>query len=203
MLCVGSRSRTTIGGSTDDIYLRRIKEKNDENKWHAYVKTFDSSIPTGILLPHESKKTKKSNKDEPTSPTKKAKSSTSSKSTMQKPEIVAMTIEATTMITPVVEESQENVVIPSKTGMFRRIKMKSKHKCKSSSKKLFRKRQISHQGVMFREVPLPVSPASKKRAVEDMAKHLSQPTKKKTKKARKIVLSSESTEEDERVPDTP
>ncbi|CAI9270122.1 unnamed protein product [Lactuca saligna] len=81
--------------------------------------------------------------------------------------------------------------------------MKSKHKRKSSSQTLLRKPQLSHQGVMFHEVPVPVSPASKKRAAEDMAKHLSQPKKKKTKKAQKIVLSSESTEEDERVPETP
>ncbi|CAI9261434.1 unnamed protein product [Lactuca saligna] len=91
------------------------------------------------------------------------------------------------------------MVIPSKTGMFRRIKMKSKHKRKSSS----RKQGCSHRGVLFREVPILVSPTSKKRATEDMAKHLSQPKKKKTKKARKIVSSSESIEEDERVPETP
>ncbi|CAI9267094.1 unnamed protein product [Lactuca saligna] len=157
----------------------------------------------GILLPREAKKTKKSKKDKPTSPAKKVNSSTSSKSTKQTSETIIVTVDATTVITPVVEESQEDVVIPSKTGMFRRIKMKSKHKRKSSSKKLLRKPQPSHQGVMFREVPVLVSPASKKRAAEDMANHLSQPTKKKPKKARKIVLSSESTEEDERVPETP
>ncbi|CAI9289389.1 unnamed protein product [Lactuca saligna] len=157
----------------------------------------------GILLPREAKKTKKSKKDEPTSPEKKAKGSTSSKSTKQKPLNVVVIVQATKVITTVVEESQENVVIPSKTGMFQRIKMKSKHKRKSSSQKLLRKPQLSHQGVMFREVPVPVSPASKKRAAEDMAKPLSQPKKKKMKKARKIVSSSESTEEDKRVPETP
>ncbi|CAI9260356.1 unnamed protein product [Lactuca saligna] len=157
----------------------------------------------GILLPRKAKKTKKSKKDEPTSLAKKAKSSISSKSTKQMSETVAMAVEATIVITPVVEESQEDVVIPSKIGMFRRIKMKSKHKRKSSSMKLLHKPQLSFQGVMFREVPVPVSPASKKRAAEDMAKHLSQLTKKKTKKSRKIVLSNESTEEDERVPETP
>ncbi|CAI9293852.1 unnamed protein product [Lactuca saligna] len=86
--------------------------------------------------------------------------------------------------------------------------MKSKHKRKSSSQKLLCKPQLSHQGVLFREVPVPVSPVSKKRAAEDMVKHLSQPKKKKkkkkkTKKARKIISSSESTKEDERVPETP
>ncbi|CAI9303286.1 unnamed protein product [Lactuca saligna] len=133
----------------------------------------------------------------------KAKGSTPSKSPKKKPENVAVTVEATQVIKPIVEESQENVVIPSKTGMFRRIKMKSKHKRKSSSQKLLRKPQLSHQGVLFCEVPVPVSPASKKRAGEDMAKHLSQPKKKNTKKAREIFSSSESTEEDERVPETP
>ncbi|CAI9294101.1 unnamed protein product [Lactuca saligna] len=94
-----------------------------------------------------------------------------------KKQAVLGTVEATQVITPIVEESQENVVIPSKTWMFQRIKMKSMHKRKSSSQKLLRKPQLSHQGVLFRE-------------------------KKKTKKARKIVSSSESTEEDERVPET-
>ncbi|CAI9262920.1 unnamed protein product [Lactuca saligna] len=81
--------------------------------------------------------------------------------------------------------------------------MKSKHKRNSLSQKLLRKPQLSHQGVLFREVPVPISPASKKRATKDMEKNLSQPKKKKTKKPRKIVSSSESTEEDERVPETP
>ncbi|CAI9261149.1 unnamed protein product [Lactuca saligna] len=188
-----------IGNPQEGVLTRaQIRAQNE-----AYVKTFDSSIPTGILLPREAKKSKKSKKDEPTSPAKKAKGSTSSKSTTQKQENVVVTIEATTVITPVVEESQEDVVVPSKIEMFRRINMKSKHKRKSSSKKLLRKPQLSHQGVMFREVPVPVSPASKKRVAEDMAKHLSHSKKKKTKKARKIVSSSESTEEDERVPETP
>ncbi|CAI9271141.1 unnamed protein product [Lactuca saligna] len=165
--------------------LKRVDPSNPVLQ--AYLKTFDSSIPTGILLPREEKKTNKSKKAEPSSPEKKAKGSTLSKSPKKKPENVVVTVEATQVITPIVEESQENVVIHLKTRMFRRIKMKSTHKRKSSSQKLLRKPQLFHQGVLFREVP--VSPASKKRTAEDMAKHLSQPKKKKTKKARKIVSS--------------
>lgn len=67
----------------------------------------------------------------------------------------------------------EKDVIPSKTGVFRRIKMKSKSRRKSSNTNVVRKPQVSHQGVIFREVPTPVSPSTKKRMVADMAKHLS------------------------------
>lgn len=171
----------------------------------AYLKTFDSSIPTGILLPREeskSKKSKKSKKDDPASSEKKSKGFTSSKSQKKVvEENVVVTVEATQVNEPIVEETQEKVVIPSKTGMFRRIKMKSTHKRKSPAKKLIRKHQISHQGVLIREVPIPVSLGSKKRAAEDMAKHLAQG--KKRRKTRKIVLSTESAEEDERIPETP
>ncbi|CAI9270220.1 unnamed protein product [Lactuca saligna] len=66
---------------------------------------------------------------------------------------------------------------------------------------MVRKPQISHQGVLIREVSTPVSPVSKKRRAEDVAKHLSQ-TKKK-KKTRKLFISTKSTDEDERIPETP
>ncbi|CAI9295061.1 unnamed protein product [Lactuca saligna] len=102
-----------------------------------------------------------------------------------------------------VDETLENVIIPSKTGMFRRIKMKSTHKRKSSLQKLVRKPQITHQGVLIRNVPALVFPGSKKQVAEDMAKHLSQSKKKKFMKTRKLVLSTESTDEDQQIPETP
>ncbi|CAI9279283.1 unnamed protein product [Lactuca saligna] len=156
----------------------------------------------GIFLPREEKKLKKSKKVVPTSPEPKKKGSKTSKSSKKQTENVEVTIDETNVVEPMVDETQENVIIPSKTGMFRRIKMKSTHKRKSSSQKLVRKPQITHQGILIRGVPAPVSLGSKKRVAEDMAKQSSQPKKKKLKKTRKLVLSTESTDEDERIPET-
>ena len=52
--------------------------------------------------------------------------------------------------------------------------MKSKNKKRSSGTKVVPKTQVSHQGVIFREVPAPISPSTKKRMAADMAKHISQ-----------------------------
>ncbi|CAI9294407.1 unnamed protein product [Lactuca saligna] len=180
--------------------LKRVDPKNPV--LIAYLKTIDSSIPTGILLPREEKKSNKSKKVAPASSEQKKKGLKSSKSPKQQNEKVEVTVDGTNVIEPIVEETQENVIIPSKTGMLRRIKMKSTHKRKSSSQKLVRKPQIIHQGVLIRDVHVPVSPGSKKRIAEDMEKHLSQPKKKKTKKTRKLVLSTKSTKEYERIPET-
>ncbi|CAI9297421.1 unnamed protein product [Lactuca saligna] len=124
----------------------------------AYLKTFDSSIPTGILLPREAKKSKKLKKVAPASPEQKKNGSKSSKSPKKQTKNVEVTIDETHVIEPFVEETQENVIIPSKTGMFRRIKMKSTHKRNSLLQKLVCKPQITHQGVLIRDVPVPVSP---------------------------------------------
>ncbi|CAI9283920.1 unnamed protein product [Lactuca saligna] len=59
--------------------------------------------------------------------------------------------------------------------------MKSKHKSRSPLTNVVRKPQVSHQGVIFRDIPAPTSPSSKKRRETDMAKHIS----KKKKKSRK------------------
>ncbi|CAH1449115.1 unnamed protein product [Lactuca virosa] len=67
---------------------------------------------------------------------------------------------------PTVEETQEKEIIPSKTGVFRRFKMRSR----KSSPHIVRKPQHTHQGVLFREVPAPVSPSSKKRMAEKCGK---------------------------------
>lgn len=79
--------------------LKRLDPSNPVLQ--AYLKTSDSSIPIGILLPREAKKTKKSKKDEPTSP-----------------ENVAVTVEATKVITPIVEESQKMWLFLRKHGCF-------------------------------------------------------------------------------------
>ncbi|CAI9295153.1 unnamed protein product [Lactuca saligna] len=77
--------------------------------------------------------------------------------------------------------------------------MKSKHKIRSPLTNVVRKPQVSHQGVIFREIPTHASPSSKKRRETDMAKHIS---KKKTNG--RVFMSSESTvDETEIIPETP
>lgn len=56
---------------------------------------------------------------------------------------------------------------------------------------------MTRQGVTIREVQAPVSPLSKKRIAEDMAKNISKKIKK-----RKLVLQKESFDDD-KVPETP
>ncbi|CAI9285480.1 unnamed protein product [Lactuca saligna] len=61
-------------------------------------------------------------------------------------------------------------------------------------------KHVTHQGILFREILAPVSPSSKKRRAEYMAKHIS----KKKKKTSTMIISTESTnDEDERIPETP
>ncbi|CAI9286980.1 unnamed protein product [Lactuca saligna] len=96
-------------------------------------------------------------------------------------------------------ELTEKEVIPSKTGVFRRIKMKSKskHKGRSSLTNIVRKPQVSHQGVIFREVPAPASPSLKKQIAADMATQISK------KKMHRVILSSDSTtDEGDIIPET-
>ncbi|CAI9303074.1 unnamed protein product [Lactuca saligna] len=155
--------------------LNRVDPKN--HVLVAYVKTIDSSIPTGISLPQEEKKTKKSKKIVPTSPEPKKKGSKTSKSSKKETENIKVTSDETNVVEPMVDETQENVIIPSKTGMFRRIKMKSTKK----------------------KVIITEAETSSRR----YGKTLSQPKKKKLKNTCKLFLSTESTDEDERIPETP
>ncbi|CAI9296672.1 unnamed protein product [Lactuca saligna] len=77
------------------------------------------------------------------------------------------------------------------------MKSNSKRKGRSSLTNIVRKPHVSHQGVIFREVPGPASPFSKKRIVADITKQISQ------KKQRRVILSSESTAyEGEIIPET-
>ncbi|CAI9260639.1 unnamed protein product [Lactuca saligna] len=78
--------------------------------------------------------------------------------------------------------------------------MKSKHKSLSPLTNVVRKPQVTHQGLLFREIPTPASPSSKKRRATDMAKHIS---KKKKKKSKMIISSESTTDEDETIPETP
>ncbi|CAI9283831.1 unnamed protein product [Lactuca saligna] len=79
--------------------------------------------------------------------------------------------------------------------------MKSKYKSRSPLTNVVRKPQVTHQGLLFCEIPAPASPSSTKQRATDMAKHIS---KKKKKKKRKMIICSESTaDEDETIPETP
>ncbi|CAI9287443.1 unnamed protein product [Lactuca saligna] len=78
--------------------------------------------------------------------------------------------------------------------------MKSKHKSRSPLMNVVRKPHVTHQVLLFRVIPAPDSPPSKKRSAADMAKHIS---KKKKKKKSKMIISSESTtDEDETIQET-
>ncbi|CAI9282452.1 unnamed protein product [Lactuca saligna] len=156
-------------------------------------------METGVLFPQTNeKKSKKSKKTDAGSSGTKVKPVSSSKSPKQVPIIEAEPIQPE----PIVADTQltEKEVIPSKTGVFIRIKMKlkSKHKGRSSLTNIVHKPQVSHQGIIFLEVPAPASPSSKKRIVADMAKQISKNNK------RRVILTSESTaDEGETILETP
>ncbi|CAH1446808.1 unnamed protein product [Lactuca virosa] len=91
----------------------------------------------------------------------------------KKPETAEVNV--STVVIELVEPVDDAVVaekIPSKSGVFRRLKKRTRGSRKSSPSNV-RKPQLSHQGFIFREVPAPVSPLSKKRRAEDVAKHIS------------------------------
>ncbi|CAI9277930.1 unnamed protein product [Lactuca saligna] len=163
-----------------------------------YLQTIDIFVETRVLLARkEEKKTKRSKKVVVESSKKFVKESTSTKS----PKKLSIT-EAEPWKSKVVvadTPSTQKEIIPSKTGVFRRIKMKSKHKSRSPLMNVVRKPQVSHQGVIFREIPAPTSPSSKKRRVTYMAKHIL----KKKKKGRVIISSESTTDENETIPETP
>ncbi|CAI9284543.1 unnamed protein product [Lactuca saligna] len=136
-----------------------------------------------MLQQEEKKKSKKSKKTEGESLEKGVKAEQKNQELI----VTSRTVEEVSPIltsvadTPVIEASPSKETIPSKTGFFRRIKIKRKSQ-------LVKKTQLTHQGVTVREIPAPVSPSSKKRRAEDMAKFL--------KKTQRI-------EEVDQVPETP
>ena len=83
----------------------------------------------------------------------------------------------------IIESSKE--LIPSKSGFFKCLR-KLSHKSKNSSddqSPTVRKTQINSRGVIVHDIPAPVSPSSKKRRVEGVAKHIA-----KRRKKRKLVV---------------
>ncbi|CAI9261657.1 unnamed protein product [Lactuca saligna] len=108
---------------------------------------------------------KKGKKNEAGSSEKPVKETKPKKSPKKKPVIVKEIVQPDVSMavtepvnSPTVEETQEKETIPSKIGVFHRFKMESR----KSSPQVVRKPQHTHQGVLFREVPSPVSPSSKK-----------------------------------------
>ncbi|CAH1422514.1 unnamed protein product [Lactuca virosa] len=175
-----------------------------------YLKTINPDVATRKLLSKEeagpSKKPKRSKKDAKATPekpvheTKKSpeKHVHESKLSPKKPEKPEVNV-STVVIKPVepVDDTLVKEKIPSKSGVFRRLQKRTRGSIKSSyalfksSPSNVHKPQLSHQGVIFREVPAPVLPLSKKRRAEDVAKHIS----KKKKRQRKLVTQEESSEE--------
>ncbi|CAI9282199.1 unnamed protein product [Lactuca saligna] len=132
-----------------------------------------------ILLPREEKKSKRSKKNESGSSEKLVSETTTTKSSKKKPSEVKVVnevfLDVSIPIEPDVKDTHEKVVISSKTSVFRRIKMKSNHPQKSASLNVVRKPHVTHQI-----------------------------SKRETKKTRNLVMTIESTEdEDERIPETP
>ncbi|CAI9302825.1 unnamed protein product [Lactuca saligna] len=124
----------------------------------SYLESIDTSVEIGILLRQTTeKKSKKAKKTNDGSSGTKVKSS---KSTKHVPVIEPEPIQPD----PIISDTQvtKKEVIPSKTGVFRRIKMKLKNKRRSSSTNVVRIPQVSHKGVIFRQIPAPASPSSKK-----------------------------------------
>lgn len=153
-----------------------------------YSKSINPSVETGKLLSKAdagpSKKTRRSKKDVKATPKKhvqEPKPKKYSKKQSKKEEQVSIVV--TTPVEPVVDE-QVKETIPSKSGVFKRIKQKSHGSRKSPdgssrfSQPMVRKPHVTHQGVIIREVHAPVSPSSKKRRAKDMTKHISKKIKK-------------------------
>ncbi|CAH1440504.1 unnamed protein product [Lactuca virosa] len=169
----------------------------------AYLKNVNPSIETGVLLQSSnegsSKKPKKSKKatDEVIvqESLKKVKSK-SPKKVIVEQEKVSKKIKKPKE--KVITESLKEL-IPSKSGVFKRLR-KMSHKSRNSSddqSPTVRKTQINSRGVIVRDIPTPVSPSSKKRRAEGVAKHIVEKRKK-----RKLVVREESSDS-EIVPDAP
>ncbi|CAH1428349.1 unnamed protein product [Lactuca virosa] len=159
-----------------------------------YFQSIDPDIITGVLLLPSigpSKKKQGSNKTVVKRPSKssspkgakvvkpkKTKQSEPPPNVVQKP-----------ILKPLITEvsQPENELIPWKTGLLRRF-MKLVHRPSNSpersdtfSPKFTTKHHVTSKGVMIREVPVPVSPTSKKRVAKDISKKISS-------KRRKLIL---------------
>ncbi|CAH1422851.1 unnamed protein product [Lactuca virosa] len=167
--------------------LKRVEPTN--SVLVEYLKIINPDDETGRLLSKKdvgpSKKRKRSKKDAKATPKKPVhqpkKKKSPQKQTNPDEQVSTVVIEP---LEPVTDDHVKET-IPSKSGVFRRLKQKargtrmSKDRSSRFSPSNVRKPQITHQGVLIREVPAPVSPSSKKRRAEDVAKHISKMKKKK------------------------
>ncbi|CAI9271384.1 unnamed protein product [Lactuca saligna] len=150
-----------------------------------YMSTIDPKVDTGKLLPKagagSSKKSRNTKKLEVIVLEPTVKDTKTSKSPKTKADEKVSKVESKPVVPvePVVS-SPTSVTIPLKTGVLRQLRLKYGGSPTSS---LVRKPHLTHQGVLIREIPAPVSPHSKKQRVEDMAKKISK--KKKNTKKRK------------------
>ncbi|CAH1435499.1 unnamed protein product [Lactuca virosa] len=90
----------------------------------------------------------------------------------------------------IIEESSKEL-IPSKSGVLKKLR-KLSHTTRTSlddQSPIVHKAQLNRKGVKVREIPAPVSPLSKKRRAEEMAKHIAKKTKK-----RKLIVREGSSE---------
>ncbi|CAI9269921.1 unnamed protein product [Lactuca saligna] len=157
--------------------LKKVDPTN--NVLVSYLQSIDTTVVTGVLHEDEERKnSKKSKKTAGGSLEKVAKAEKKKKI----PVVEEVSQILTSMVdTPRIEASPSTAMIPSKTGVSRRIKIKRKSQ-------MVKKTQVSHQGVTVWEIPAPVSPLSKKRRAEDLEFFL--------KKSQRL-------EEVEQVPETP
>lgn len=151
----------------------------------AYLKTINPTIETEVLFPRSDegslKQYMKSKKEIEPSPSKfvtKKKTAMSPKKTsgdeVKEPNKVQKQIEVT-------QTSPSKELVPSNSGVLKQLK-KLAHKSKSSSEEhspLVQKAQLNWMGVIVRGIPPPVSPKSKKRRAEGVAKHIAEKQKKR------------------------
>ncbi|CAH1413470.1 unnamed protein product [Lactuca virosa] len=163
----------------------------------AYLKQINPSVITSVLLSQEdtgpSKKSQKTKKEVKEGVDKKSPKKGKSKSLKKTADKETGSKKGEKSVENVVAESSKEL-ISSKSGVFKRLK-KMSHKSQTSledQSQLIRKAQLNRNGVKVCEIPDPVSPSSKKRRVEDVAKHISKKIKK-----RKLFLQNESSEDNE------
>ncbi|KAL7605237.1 hypothetical protein Lser_V15G14681 [Lactuca serriola] len=143
-----------------------------------YMKTFNPDVQTGVLLEvsrESSKKKKKTQKEE-----KLQSSKVSQAERVEKEEFSHKT---------------KKEIIPSKSGVLKKLRKSSQTTTTSPT---IRKTGVSSKGAAFRNVPAPVSPGSKRKRAQEVAKHITQ----KLYKKRKMIIRNESSDE-EVVPETP
>ncbi|CAI9268433.1 unnamed protein product [Lactuca saligna] len=178
-----------------DAMLKRVDPTNIV--LITYLQSIDTSVETRVLVAREEEKnSKRSKKVVAESSKKSVKESTSTKSPKKVSVSEAEPIQPEIVVADTPSTQKE--IIPSNTGVFRRIKMKSKHKSHSPFTIVVRKPQVSNQGVIFHEIPAAASPPYKKRRATETAKHIS----KKKKNGRVIISSESTTDETEIIPET-